>query len=144
MTTSSHSLEEGLQTKTSFRTQHEFMGTYRFILHSAVPYFLIVRPFPGSTHITPIDIHGSLVSMWPLVKGKIYVCCWMLLAPGYQPIQYKHRHSSSVGQFLVFREFQTFEKVKIQLEKREIVILKKAQNTQRISYSEAQYNAEKF
>lgn len=56
------------------------------------------------------------------------------LPPGFQPIQYKHHHSWSAGKFLVFCEFQTFEKVKILFEKKQIIIFKKAQNIE-ISHS---------
>lgn len=48
----------------------------------------------------------------------------------------KHQHSSSVGWLLVVREFQTFEKVKIQLEEREISLLKKRQRTHKEFHTE--------
>ena len=57
-------------------------------------------PFPRSIHTTPIEMHGALMqgrsAIWPPLKGKIYVCFWMLSAPGSQPVQYKRHHSWSV------------------------------------------------
>ena len=56
------------------------------------------------------------------------------LPPGSQLIQHKQHHSWSAGKFPVFSEFQTFEKVKIQFEKKKIIIFKKVQNIE-IPYS---------
>lgn len=70
-----------------------------------------------------------------------FECC---LPSDSQPIEYKHHHSWSVKIIPCLQWIPDFWKVKIQLEKRKIIVLKKAQYIERISHSTILTNDQKY
>ena len=98
---------------------------------------LAARPFPCSTHITPIDIHGqgqARGTMQPLVKGKTYVSFSMVFATWLPANPISTSPFMKCWKIPCLLWIPDFWKGQNSFEKKQIIIFKKVQNIE-ISHS---------